>query len=397
VTDLVKISLESGRFDLIGHDNPAGVYPSLVVPIGRVKSRLVAVHGSSSENIPTLVPIAEESRYIHHDPGLRRLLGGFDCRWEELFAYSEDDVISFSVTERSEFYRSLLLKGGAKNLIRKERPWHRLQWKGAGQMSPFYRLSLAGDTKDLSIILDTLSDCIREMERLAPQFSSDWQRQVRGELQDSDPELFQSLYRFAARGYYPTKGDAATIRAFLGLNPDFLIPLLHKEVTDRRYGSARHGLQRFLSDALTSFVHDLGAHTYSGISDGACNDVKTTLRFITHEFGDDRNPELYEIKNLMPAFGAVYSEWNERFDSKTPEAALYRASKARQLSAIRRSMVKSIRETQSISGLSYNFVNGLYGPMQQLSSIAPELFPEMSRAIERWRRPQFSRDKRATG
>jgi bifunctional DNA-binding transcriptional regulator/antitoxin component of YhaV-PrlF toxin-antitoxin module len=128
-------------FKLLGHDCPLGRYPATVVPIGLKNNQLVAVYLDYSESAPSFFTIDKDSVFVSHEGDLKESLFNFDCSKEQLFAISETQVMRYSSSDESSFFKSLLKDDKFSD------------------NDPFFRLSLAKPTGNIEVITAELKKC----------------------------------------------------------------------------------------------------------------------------------------------------------------------------------------------------------------------------------------------
>ncbi len=154
--------MPESRFELLGHDNPFGVYPAPVVAVGRLDEALVAVYAGEKAQEP--VAIDEEATFVEHGDGHGRDLGGFDFRRHRLFAFSAGRVVYYSIDEEEEFFSRLL----DSETLRQE--------------DPFLRLSLAKATGSREAIRAEMRTCLIELKEQAPFLIDSWYESQRKQL-----------------------------------------------------------------------------------------------------------------------------------------------------------------------------------------------------------------------
>jgi len=106
---------KTDAFELIGHSNPAGEYPSPVVPVGRKDGQYFAVY-LNNEGKCTLSEIRPEliekkaSGFIRYDKTYSDLINNFKPTEQRLYALSEKNVKSYKCkpTEQRNFFYEIL-------------------------------------------------------------------------------------------------------------------------------------------------------------------------------------------------------------------------------------------------------------------------------------------------
>lgn len=144
----------SGGFELIGHDCPLGVYPSMVVPVGLMKGEVfVAYAGSTSA---TFHVVRSDVKFIHHNNSTSSALRSFDARKHGLFALNNAELVLYELGDERTFFKRLL------------------KYSTAFYIEPYYRFSLALETDELSLIRPLYASCVRRLKRNAPEFLGQW-------------------------------------------------------------------------------------------------------------------------------------------------------------------------------------------------------------------------------
>jgi hypothetical protein len=151
-------SLNGRAFALQGHDCPLGEYPSVAVPIGNLAGQVVAVYSGDGE--PQFRPVPVNARYIRHDQTMDSTLRGFDPVRHGLFALNNREVVTYDLGRERAFYSRLLRSSVAFDI------------------EPFYRLSLAIETEDASLMRPLYFSCARHLRRDAPEFSEAWMNAI---------------------------------------------------------------------------------------------------------------------------------------------------------------------------------------------------------------------------
>jgi hypothetical protein len=91
----------SSEFTLLGHECPLGEYPSIVVPVGRVRDQLVVIYWSPKGS--EMVPVPGGLDYLEHSEEMSARLRDFDEQRNGLFALSNEDIKIFVVGREGEF------------------------------------------------------------------------------------------------------------------------------------------------------------------------------------------------------------------------------------------------------------------------------------------------------
>jgi hypothetical protein len=152
------ISLSGQSFELRGHDCPLGNYPSVAVPVGTLGGELVAVYAREGE--PQFHSVGPDAKYNRHSRITTSTLRGFDPLTHGLFAFNETEVVIYDLGKEKAFYSRLL------------------RYSPAFYIEPFYRLSLAIETDEMSLIRPVYFSCAKHMARDAPEFTEVWMKAI---------------------------------------------------------------------------------------------------------------------------------------------------------------------------------------------------------------------------
>lgn len=101
-------------FDLLGHDCPYGSYPAPVIPVGRLRGRLVAVY-PGGEAGPKIEEVDDNLTYVVHNEQLKKSLKSFDYRVHRLFGFSPLEVSSYPASREAEFLDGFLGTAAGSN------------------------------------------------------------------------------------------------------------------------------------------------------------------------------------------------------------------------------------------------------------------------------------------
>jgi hypothetical protein len=142
--------------DLVGHDCPLGVYPSVVVPVLSIEHGLAVAYWSESNVSSELVTIDKDSTFEKHSDETRRVLRDFDHRRHGLFAFSTADIRIYDLATRGVFFGRLL------------------RASEASRIDPFYRFSLARATGDGDLVRRAFFECATLMRKDCPEFADSW-------------------------------------------------------------------------------------------------------------------------------------------------------------------------------------------------------------------------------
>jgi hypothetical protein len=157
---------ENTSFVLVGHDNPIGGYPSVVVPVGRVGTRLVVAY--QFRGGPEIVRASDAATYVQHSIETSCYLSQFDYTKNGLFAFDEQVLVVYSFDQQKEYFSSLLRSD---------------QLAGS---DPFYRFSLAVEVGRSDLIEQAFDECVRRLEEESPEFTEQWTRRNRIHLVAED-------------------------------------------------------------------------------------------------------------------------------------------------------------------------------------------------------------------
>jgi hypothetical protein len=148
------ISLKNPDFVLRGHDCPLGEYPSLAVPVGSLRGKLVSVYAGKAG--AEFHPVDANAKFVQHSSRTANMLRGFNPLKHGLFAVKATEVVLYETGKEGEFYARLLRSSAAFSI------------------DSFYRLSLAKETGDLSLIRPAFLSCAKQMTKGAPEFTEMW-------------------------------------------------------------------------------------------------------------------------------------------------------------------------------------------------------------------------------
>ncbi len=131
-------------FHLLGHDNPTGRYPAPVAPIGKRGSLLQAAY--LEDDGVQFFPVEKDAPFVRHSLETSRDLSIFDVKAHRLFAIDEQRILFFEADNEPTFLRWILSTTELQNA------------------SPFTRLSLAKESKDVQFISGALLACGESMK-----------------------------------------------------------------------------------------------------------------------------------------------------------------------------------------------------------------------------------------
>ncbi len=161
-------------FELLGHDNPFGRYPSPVVPVGRLNGRLVAVCEGAIG--PEPVNVADDAGYVRYDGALASKRQWFDYRFYRLFAFSEEDVTIYHVANQAAYFS------------------HLLSDPEFSSNNPFLRFSLAKVVSQPAVLIDELYNCVATLRRTSEEFLDVWYERQREALLSSIDKEYQFFF-----------------------------------------------------------------------------------------------------------------------------------------------------------------------------------------------------------
>jgi hypothetical protein len=119
-------------FKLIGHKNPFGHYPNMVIPVGELSNgEMVAFISDGTK----MVRVDSEWNFVEHDENLRHELVAFDYSKDGLFAFDRHLVERYRFKEEKQFLKEKL---------------NDLKFSDS---DPFFRLALAEITNDTATII----------------------------------------------------------------------------------------------------------------------------------------------------------------------------------------------------------------------------------------------------
>lgn len=158
-------------FELLGHDNPLGRYPSPVVPVGKLNGQLVAVFAGTDGN--ETQELGGDEEYTHHTDSVAKKLQDFDYERDRLFAFNEEELVFYEVAREREWFS------------------HVLQDSRLSDDNPFLRLALAKIVSSPNLLLDELYRCVASLTRTkaADEFIDDWYaKEKESVLRKMDPQ-----------------------------------------------------------------------------------------------------------------------------------------------------------------------------------------------------------------
>ncbi len=271
------------RFELLGHDNPFGVYPAPVVAVGRLDDHLVAVY--AGEEAQETVVIDEDSIFVEHTDAIGGGLGGFDFRLHRLFAFSADRVVYYSIDEEEGFFRELL----NTETLRED--------------DPFLRLSLAKGTGSPEVIRAEMRSCLVELSEQTPFLIDSWyesqRRQLGKQLKAAIPGNWQE---FLARGELRTH-QAATLRERLDVTPS-----PEPAVPERKYRDSRvHAKRMSQSEVVNHFAEKFELK-------------RAQVRELFEELSNLASSELRQGGEfLLPGFGKLVLSERKAREGRNPQ------------------------------------------------------------------------------
>jgi hypothetical protein len=139
--DVVKVSTSSS-FQLLGHGERTGIYPSWVTPMGNLDGRPAIVY--NQREIVRASFVNDENNFVLYDTQLKEKLSGFNFQNDHLFAYAKDDIEFHNESNRVSFVQDALSR--------------------CPEANPFVRLSLAHGSEDREIILDAIKGCVNYLK-----------------------------------------------------------------------------------------------------------------------------------------------------------------------------------------------------------------------------------------
>jgi hypothetical protein len=164
-SQIFGLEAEYDPFQLLGHDNPFGRYPSPVVPIGKFNGRLVAV--CAGERGPELLNVADDAMYVRYDATLIFKLHGFNYQTHRLFAFSEKDVSSYYAPSEAAYFSQLLAD------------------PEFSATNPFLRFSFAKVVSEPTVLIEELYNCVATLRRTSEEFLDTWYERQREALLSS--------------------------------------------------------------------------------------------------------------------------------------------------------------------------------------------------------------------
>jgi hypothetical protein len=208
---------ETPKFELLGHYNPLGHYPSILAPVGKLEGELMTVFWNLAGTSTSYAPV-KDVEYIEHQDFLKEKLIDYDPTDHLLYGLSETDVRMFKLEEEVDFYKDLLSDADF------------------APENPFSRLSAAHSTGDKDYILNEIKGCMTFLLEEAPEYLSSWYRsemdilrrpkdkygyglnQIAHEFEDQFSSLLKECR--PKTGHMP-KSTAKKILPYPGSNPPF--------------------------------------------------------------------------------------------------------------------------------------------------------------------------------
>jgi len=240
-----EIASAAVEFELLGHDCPLGHYPSLVVPVGRLAGGLIAVYTGQSGS--QFHPVTSDSQFALHDSTTADMLKHFDPLAHGLFAFKETEIVVYETGKEREFY-SRLLRSSA-----------------AGSIELFYRLSLALEAGEPSLIRPLFSKCTKQMKRYARDFTEAWMNSLSRLSTQVEEIRTETLPVLRPKPSLATATAAATIAAdasnVLLLKPDLRLSI--EEAADV-VSALRQVVQRELFSRLPGYAYHTAIQTSLG-------------------------------------------------------------------------------------------------------------------------------------
>lgn len=153
LTNENSLILEDG-YKLAGFSNPLGVYPAAVVPIIFKNNSYYAVYTKNGK-YSNFCKVSEQQLKSHEGITYFNLCknklnyiscNNFSFNQHALFAFSNNDILSYPINSKKEFYKTILIE---RKII---------------QDSPFLALPLALKTKDEFLICEAAYHCGCQLE-----------------------------------------------------------------------------------------------------------------------------------------------------------------------------------------------------------------------------------------
>lgn len=240
---------------LIGHDNPYGVYPSLVLPLMEVgNKKCLAILKKdfklhciflSKENLHK----KKETLIKYNKKEYKKLITDFDPERERLFAIDKDHVLKYKLKRSEQFFRHIIDK------------YHLLDF------DPGLTLSLAKEINDLSLIKASVLAC-GERYKNDPDELKFWYDTVTQDLHDL-PDTFDKLKKNTKLDQSETTVSTRhtperTVANNLGSNYNTPLPLNNRTSIVSDSSIARNWLLVDASDLVLGRLASRLAHVLRG-------------------------------------------------------------------------------------------------------------------------------------
>lgn len=126
----------------------------MVVPVGNMKGDLVVSYSGDTGGYVHVIP--SDAKFIHHNNFTAGTLHGFNASKHGLFAFNEAELVIYEYGDEARLFKRIL------------------QSSTAFLIDPFYRLSLALETEERSVIRPLYANCVKRLKRNTPDFLDQW-------------------------------------------------------------------------------------------------------------------------------------------------------------------------------------------------------------------------------
>lgn len=170
----------------------------------------------------------------------------------------------------------------------------------------------------------------------------------------------------------------------------------HPKVTYRKKnqlviprGSGYWGLDLLRSDALPRFLKDLVDREDAGLELSKCNQVHKALQKLCIHAAEIPDKSIFPIsvKDHAIRFLTAYEHWNSIDGVRDHTAAVVARRKAlTKMISRRHAMATRIRKQRRIieKDLDLKVVDGIYEGLAELPKVMPDIFKNLSKAVERY-------------
>ena len=148
--------MSSAKFTLTGHTLPLGTYPGIAAAIGEIGQRIGVIVERAGH--PAFHELSGNAKYVVHNSGLGKKLAHFDWQSDRLFAFSRDNVRSYSSGDEAAFFSELLAN------------------EHFASQFPFLRISLAKAHLPLDVVQREMRRGLQFLWNHGPNLANEWYR-----------------------------------------------------------------------------------------------------------------------------------------------------------------------------------------------------------------------------